>query len=85
MSKKYFLVPDEDAIYAIPVDECKKFALDGDMLKAAKQALEELEPDVEGQMELYNSNSGKYANKSSTWTVDVGLNDVSVKWTLSFR
>lgn len=48
MSKKVVLVPNGDAVYAVPVEVCEQYALEGDALAAAKSALSG-ESDVEGQ------------------------------------
>lgn len=48
MSDKVVLVPNGDAVYAVPVDVCEKYALEGDALASAQSVLGE-ESDVEGQ------------------------------------
>lgn len=53
---KVFFVPDGNAIYAVPEEICKKYAVKGDDLEAVKKgiseaaaAAQEEESDVEGQ------------------------------------
>ncbi|WP_160088879.1 hypothetical protein [Pseudomonas sp. 9AZ] len=39
MSDQFFLIPNGDAIYAVPVEEAKKYKLNGEALVAAKTEL----------------------------------------------
>ncbi|VXD00170.1 hypothetical protein PSEUDO9AZ_40186 [Pseudomonas sp. 9AZ] len=48
MNNQVFLIPDGDAVYAIPVDVTQGYALKGDELAAAISVLKE-EDDVTGQ------------------------------------
>jgi len=47
--KNVVLIPNGDAVYAIPTDVCKKYALEGEELDGAKKALTNSGGDVEGQ------------------------------------
>lgn len=60
MSDKVVLVSSGDAIYAVPVDVCEKYALEGDALISAEAFFNE-EADVSGQTQYLTgmgSNSG---------------------------
>lgn len=48
MSDKVMLVPNGDAVYAVPVDVCEEYALEGNELASAQAALGS-DSDVEGQ------------------------------------
>lgn len=48
MSHKVFLVTNGNAVYAVPVDVCEEYALEGKTLTAAQAFLDE-EVDVLGQ------------------------------------
>ncbi len=60
--------------------------VDGESLKELKAALEDAEPDVEGQMELYDSglNKSESGRYWTTWGANADMNSVNVSWTMSF-
>lgn len=60
MSNPVLLVPDGEAVYAIPVEEAKKHALKGEELTSAIEILSE-ESDVTGQ----NRPNGYYFRRNS--------------------
>ncbi|TNE71762.1 MAG: hypothetical protein EP339_14350 [Gammaproteobacteria bacterium] len=66
MSKKVVFVPNGDAVYAVPVEVCEQYALEGDALVAAKTALEG-ESDVEGQGVTWNSRGEAYVLDYDTY------------------
>ncbi|MCK4707568.1 MAG: hypothetical protein KAU21_03040 [Gammaproteobacteria bacterium] len=86
MSTKVILVPNGEAVFAVPLDVCKKYVVEGESLKELEIALEDAEPDVEGQMELYNSGLNKSENGRywTTWEANADMDSVNVSWTMSF-
>ena len=87
MREKVVLLPNGKDVYAVPVDVCKQYALEGSNLESAKRALEEIESDVSGQMEVYVSDTEKDESGDywTTWEVDVDSDGIMVNWTLTFR
>jgi len=61
MSDSVVIVPNGDAIYAVPTDVCIKYKLEGKELEGAQAVLTESDGDVTGQ---YHKNS---RGEAYTW------------------
>lgn len=70
MSDKVVLVPNGDAVYAVPVDVCEKYALEGDQLASAQSAIHG-DSDVEGQAN-YTWRKENSRGETYGWNTDTG-------------